>query len=234
MSTPRRRGSDVGRTVTRARTLAVAAAKGRDAPGRNPGSAAARRPLTRLTVVSLAGHLAFELGAGVGVPLASVLGPYPAAGVWTLATGAVWRAAAVGHASADRFLAAVNGFGLAAVTAHLTGWPTRRTRTGLPWLRECEGLGPNMMPYYNSVLYFSAATALLATARENPKAPLRLPLAMLALVPGLVAFQHWEHQRLVRQAQIRPRWWNRRRSRAEDLDLATVPRASTQTAGRWK
>jgi hypothetical protein len=173
-----------------------------------------RRPLTRLTVVGLAGHVAFELGAGAGVPLASVLGPYPAAGLWTLVTGGTWWAASTGSASADRFLAAVNGFGLAAVTAHLAGWPTRRTRTGLPLLRDCEGLGPELMPYYNSVLYLSAATALLATLRENRTAPVRLSLAMLGLAPALVAFQHWEHRRLVREGRTTPRWWNRRRRRA--------------------
>jgi hypothetical protein len=173
-----------------------------------------RRPLTRLTVIGLAGHVAFELGAGAGAPLASVLGPYPAAGLWACATGGTWWAAGSRSASADRFLAAVNGFGLAAVTAHLAGWPTRLTRTGLPWLRECEGLGPELMPYYNSVLYLSAATALLATLRENRGAPVRLSLSMLGLAPVLVAFQHWEHRRLVRHARSRPRRWNRRRRRA--------------------
>jgi hypothetical protein len=181
--------------------------------GRARSRLAGRRPLTRLTVAGLLGHLVFELAAGVGMPLASILGPYGAAGVWTLATGGAWRAAGAGQESDDEVLSAVNGFGIAAVTAHLAGWPTRRTRAGLPWLRECEGLGPELMPYYNAVLYFSAATALLATARENHRARIRLPLAMLGLVPALIAFQHWEHQRLLKQAHARPAWWNRRLSR---------------------
>jgi hypothetical protein len=133
--------------------------------------------------------------------------------VWTLATRGAWRTARAGKESDDKLLSALNGFGVAAVTAHLAGWPTRRTKTGLPWLTECEGLGPEMMPYYNSVLYFSAATALLATARENRTAPIRLPLVMLGLTPALIAFQHWEHQRLREQARARPAWWNRRLSR---------------------
>ncbi len=103
------------------------------------------------------------------MPLASILGPYAAAGVWTLATG-----------------------------------------TGLPWLQECEGLERELMPYYNSVLYLSAAAALLATVRENRTAPKHLPIGMLGLVPALIAFQHWEHGRLLRQAQARRAWWNRR------------------------
>jgi hypothetical protein len=173
---------------------------------------AGRRPLTRLTVVSLAGHVVFELGAGVGMPLASVVGPYAAAGFWTLVTGGV-LAATGRDASADDVLAAANGFGIAAVSAHLLGWPTRRTRTGLPWLEDCEGLGPELMPFYNPILYFSGATGLLALFRENRTARKGLPIAMLTLVPALIAFQHWEHRRLLRQARIRPRWWNRRLGR---------------------
>ncbi|HEX7745164.1 MAG TPA: hypothetical protein VF462_07875 [Micromonosporaceae bacterium] len=176
-----------------------------------------RRPLTRLTVASLAAHVVFELGAGVGLPLASVLGPSAATGFWTLVTGGVWVASAR-DASADKVLAAANGFGLAAISAHLLGWPTRRTRTGLPWLQDCEGLGPELMPFYNPILYFSGATGLLAIVRENRTAPVQLPMAMLGLSPALIAYQHWEHRRLRRQAHTRPGWWNRRLQR-----LAATP-----------
>ncbi|PSK66017.1 hypothetical protein B0E53_02054 [Micromonospora sp. MH33] len=151
------------------------------------GQPAGRRPLTRLTVVSLAGHVAFELGAGVGMPLASLIGPYAAAGFWTLVTAGV-LAASTDDESADPLLAAANGFGIAAVSAHLLGWPTRRTRTGLPWLEDCEGLGPELMRYYNPILYLSGAAGLLAIARENRTARRYLPLAMLGLAPALVAF----------------------------------------------
>ena len=167
------------------------------------------RPLTRLTVVSLAGHVVFELGAGVGLPLASVLGPYAATGFWTVVTGGVLTASGRDE-SADNLLAAANGFGLAAISAHLLGWPHRRTRTGLPWLEDCEGLGPELMPFYNPILYLSGVAGVLALVRENRTARGYLPVAMLGLVPGLIAFQHWEHRRLRRQAHTRPGWWNRR------------------------
>ncbi|MCW3845212.1 hypothetical protein ONA70_34625 [Micromonospora yasonensis] len=163
-------------------------------------------------MVSLAGHVVFELGAGVGMPLASVIGPYAAAGFWTLVTGGV-LAASTGDESADPLLAAANGFGIAAVSAHLLGWPARRTRVGLPWLEDCEGLGPELMRYYNPILYLSGVAGVLAIARENRTARRYLPVAMLGLVPGLIAFQHWEHRRLRRLAQTRPGWWNRRRRR---------------------
>ncbi|WP_345632993.1 hypothetical protein [Rugosimonospora acidiphila] len=159
----------------------------------------------------------FELGAGVGMPLASVLGPVATPSLWALTTGCVWRIAGAEHAIADALSAMVNGFGIAAVTAHLGGWPTRRTRIGLPWLTECEGLGSELMPLYNTTLYLSGVTALLALIREKRTTGPRLPAAMLGLVPVLIAFQHWEHRRLRRQAHTRPGWWTRRLRRLEPI-----------------
>jgi len=187
----------------------TAGLQGRDDCNQIAGKRPGCRPLTRLTVVSLAGHVAFEMGAGVGMPLASVVGPYVAAGFWTLVTSGA-LAASTRDASADQVLTAANGLGIAAISAHLLGWPTRRTRTGLPWLEDCEGLGPELMPFYNPILYLSGATGLLAIVRENRTARMYLPMAMLGLVPALIAFQHWEHQRLLKQAYTRPGWWNRR------------------------
>jgi hypothetical protein len=166
--------------------------------------------MTRLATAGLAAHVFFELGAGVGMPTASVLGPVPAAGLWAGGTAAIWRAAGRRPASGDAAFGVWNGIGLAAVAAHFAGWPSRRTRTGLPWLRDCEGLGPELMPVYNPVLYVSAAAAVAALARENRSAPRRGPLLTLAAVPLLVAMQRAEHRRLVDRARSRPAWWNRR------------------------
>jgi hypothetical protein len=66
------------------------------------------------------------------------------------------------HAS-DRWRA----ISLAAVVGHLSAWPRRRTRFGLPWLKDCEGLGPELMPLYNPILYASGAAALGALLVEN-------------------------------------------------------------------
>jgi hypothetical protein len=67
-----------------------------------------RRPLTRLATAGAAGHVFFELAAGVGMPFASFLGPGPAAGLWAGYTAGVWRTAANRPSSADRALAVVN------------------------------------------------------------------------------------------------------------------------------
>lgn len=167
-----------------------------------------RRPMTRLGVAGLAAHVFFELGAGVGMPLASVVGPVRAAVLWAVTAGSVWQRA--GRSSRDWMFVVVNGFGVAAVTAHLAGWPTRRTRAGLPWLLDCEGLGPQLMRYYNPILYASLAACAAALIRENRGAPRKLALLPLALVPLLAAAQHAEHRRLKDIATHAPAWWNRR------------------------
>jgi hypothetical protein len=156
----------------------------------------------------MAGHVFFELGAGVGMPLASVLGPLPAAGVW--AAGSVWVQRAAGSPTADRALAVVDGLSLAAAVGHLAGWPRRRTRVGLPWLTDCEGLGPGLMRWYNPIVYAGGVAAAAALLAENRAAPRWAGVLPLAAVPLLIRVQHAEHERLRRLAVRRPGWWNRR------------------------
>lgn len=169
-----------------------------------------RRPLTRLALAGTAGHVLFELAAGVGMPFASVLGPATASAAWGAGTATAWQAAGTRPATADTTFAALNAASLAAVVGHLVGWPRRRTRVGIPWLRDCEGLGPELMAFYNPILYVSGAAALAALVVENRSASRSLPLLALPLVPVLVAAQHAEHRRLTAMARTRPAWWNRR------------------------
>ena len=180
------------------------------------------RPSTRLATAGLAGHVFFELAAGVGMPSASVLGPLPAALAWATGTAALDRLAARPSPAGDRTLAVANGLGLAAVVGHLAGWPRRRTRAGLPWLVDCEGLGPRLMRWYNPVLYVSGLAALGGLLRENRSAPRWLGWSVLTAVPSLVRVQHAEHERLRALARTRPGWWNRR-----------LREPSASGGGRW-
>jgi hypothetical protein len=95
------------------------------------------------------------------------------------------------------------------VVAHYSAWPRRRTRLGLPWLTECEGLRGDIMPAYNAILLASAAAAATALVRENRSAPAVLGWAPLLLVPLFGRSQHRELDRLVELAGRRPAWWNR-------------------------
>jgi hypothetical protein len=168
------------------------------------------RPFTRLATAGLAGHVFFELAAGVGMPGASVVGPLPAAAAWASGSLALDRLATRPSASGDRVLTAMNGLGLAAVVGHLAGWPRRRTPIGLPWLVDCEGLGPELMRFYNPIVYASGISALGGLLRENRTAPAWLGWSLLVAVPLLVRLQHVEHRRLRALARTRPGWWNRR------------------------
>ena len=164
---------------------------------------------TRLGTLAMAGHVAVELAAGVGLPMASVVGPVPAAAGFVVTTRAVWRRAGDASAPFDARLAFWNGLSLAAAMAHLGAWPRRRSRTGLPLLVECEGLGERFMPAYNALIYAGAASAVVALAREDRAGPRWPALAGVGATPLLAVLQRIEHRRLRELARTRPGWWNR-------------------------
>jgi hypothetical protein len=168
-----------------------------------------RRPWTKLAVAALAGHAFFELAAGVGMPSASLIGPLPAASVWWWTSAWAWRAAGRRGRAPERGLALYNGMALAGAVAHFLAWPRRRRLGLLPWLRQCEGLGPSLMRWYNPILYASLVAGAAALAVENRSAR-RLGWSMLALAPLLVPVQHAEHRRMRAMAAAQPAWWNRR------------------------
>lgn len=170
-----------------------------------------RRPLTRTAITGLVSHLAFELGAGVGLPGSGLAGAVPAATAWTVATGSALREAGRRGPEADAALSLVNAFGAAAAVSHLLAWPRRRTALGLPWLEDCEGLGPELMPWYNPIVYGSGALAALAVLVENRSAPRwRTVAAAAAFVPVLVRLQARDFEQRRDRARTRPDRWHRR------------------------
>jgi hypothetical protein len=184
-------------------------------PGRTqsprPGeSASPARRWTQAAIAGLAAHVFLELAAGVGMPGASLVGPAPAAVAWAGGTRAVWRIARRTAGPGDQALTVYNGLALTAVVAHYAAWPRRRTRIGVPWLTECEGLRGDVMLAYNLILLGSGGAALVALVRENPSASAVSRLAPLLLIPLFGRVQHREHDRLAKIAQERPAWWNRR------------------------
>jgi hypothetical protein len=155
-------------------------------------------------------HVFYELAAGSAMPLASVLGPGPAAAFWAAGTVVAVREAGRQPLSRDRRFAVANGFFLSAVIGHFTAWPWALNRFHAPWLSRCEGLDGRAMLPYNLVLYASGLSALGGLLLENRRGRLTGSLVPLVLVPAVVAAQRWEFRRLVAQAQRRPGWWNRR------------------------
>jgi hypothetical protein len=157
----------------------------------------------------MAGHLAYELLAGVAVPLAPRLGIRAAAAGYAMASVTAYRAAGRWSGpGGDRAFAAVNGLFLSAVVTHYTTWPTTRRRR-IPWLVECEGLDGAAVGPYNLVLQVSAVAAVGGLV-ENRRG---WPAALVAVGVGLPVLR-WstprEYRRLLDQAAATPRWWNRR------------------------
>jgi hypothetical protein len=162
--------------------------------------------------VGTAAHVFYELASGVGMPAASVVGPVPAVAAWATATAGVLGSAGRADPSHDRAFASLNGLFLAAVIGHYVAWPW--TRRGLPWLADCEGLGSERMPVYNTILYLSGGAALAGLLLENRDGRARAALLAVSLVPVTVVLQRREFRRLQELAWRRPGWWNRRLRRA--------------------
>ena len=167
------------------------------------------RPWTRLGVLTVGGHLGYELAFGVGVPLAPRVGITAATTGYAVLSVTTYRAA--GHLRSprgDRRFAVANGLFASAVISHFSSWP-RTTRMGLPWLTESEGLEGGLIGPYNALLYLSAVAAV-GGAAENRCAWRWFAFTPLVVVPVLRRGTPVEYQRLLTEAAERPRWWNRR------------------------
>lgn len=179
------------------------------APPHGYTSGVSCRRWTRLGVVGMSGHLAYELAAGVGVPLAPRVGVRAAVTAYGVASVVGYRAAGrLPSPRGDQAFAVVNGFFLAAVVAHLTSWP-RTSRGGLPWLVECEGLEGRVIGPYNALLYVSGVCAI-GGAVENRRGWRWFAATAVLATPWLRRQQHSEYERLLDQAAHCSRWWNRR------------------------
>lgn len=142
------------------------------------------------------------------MPFASRLGPTTTAALWASSTVAAYHHAGKQAGSRDVVFAVLNGAYLSAVIAHFLAWP-RTTKSGLPWLTECEGLrGPVIAPY-NAILHVSAVAAI-GGLLENRRGAAWGVLVPAVTVPWLLGEQRREFQRLVVQARRHPGWWNRR------------------------
>jgi hypothetical protein len=140
-----------------------------------------RRPFTVLTALGTAAHHTFEVRAGVGLVFEPFLGRRGAVAMWVGGLPA-WAAAAwLGDGEAiEKWIALNNGAGLAGGIVHFVEWPWE-LRSGIPFLVEAEGMTPERLPPYNTILQLWVLAGALALLLETPPHARRWALAGLLL-----------------------------------------------------
>ncbi len=167
-----------------------------------------RRPLTALTALGTAAHHAFEVRAGVGLVFEPFIGRRGAVALWSAGLPA-WAAAAwLGRGEPiEKWLALNNGAGLAGGLVHFVEWPWE-LRGPIPQLVEAEGMTPELLGPYNTILQLWVLVGALALAVETPRHARRWALAGLLLGEPLrrSAVHHfrWAHE----QAEREPERWS--------------------------
>jgi hypothetical protein len=111
-----------------------------------------------------------------------------------------------GKAAAN--LSAFNaGIGVAGVAVHFKAWPWSLHR-GLPMLDEAEGLRPDQLPAYNSVLWGWGIASVLSLLTETPRDSRRFALAGLLNFPILLASAQHHFRWAREQARLEPERWS--------------------------
>jgi hypothetical protein len=198
LRSPRLRRAVLRRTVLRG-------AKPKGAP---PRTRRPRRPFTLLTALGTAAHHSFEVRAGVGLVFEPFIGRRGAVAMWATSLPA-WAAMAwFGKGEAvEKSLALNNGAGLAGGIVHFVQWPWE-LRGGIPFLVEAEGMTPELLAPYNTILQMWVIAGALALALETPRHARRWALAGLLLGEPLrrSAIHHfrWAHE----QAEREPERWS--------------------------
>lgn len=79
------------------------------------------------------------------------------------------------------------GVSIASVVVHFVDWPWSRRLGIFPWLDEAEGMGQNLLPPYNTVLWLWGIGGVGAVLTETRRADLRFVAAGLLTGPLLLA-----------------------------------------------
>jgi hypothetical protein len=168
-----------------------------------------RRPLAAAAVVATAAHHTFELAAGVGLVWQPQLGLAGAAALWGVQLPAWAAVAARGGRRWDPAVAVLSGAALAGAAVHYTVWPWRWGRLGIPRLTEAEGLRPELLGAYNTILRVWAVAAAASLIAEIEGRRRWWGAVGVAAMPVLRASARHHFEWAAEQARLRPAWWNR-------------------------
>jgi hypothetical protein len=166
------------------------------------------KPLNALAAVGTAAHHAFERRAGVGVFLEPWLGRRNTNRFWSVVMP-FWFYRALRSRKRDEKLLAFNaGVAIAGAVVHFTEWPWSLRLGFFPWLDEAEGLPPQQLGAYNSILWGWLLGGVGSVVAETRREHLGFAAAGVATAPLLRASARHHFAWAREQAKRDPDSWS--------------------------
>lgn len=166
------------------------------------------KPLNALAALGTGAHHGFERWAGVGVFLEPWLGRRRTNLVWCSALP-LWLLSALAGREHDEPILAFNaGVAVAGGLVHFGDWPWSLRLGVFPWLNEAEGLPPEHVNAYNSILWAWLAGGVGSVVAETRREHLKFAVAGIATAPLLLASARHHFKWARRQAERDPESWS--------------------------
>ncbi len=166
------------------------------------------KPLSLLAALGTAAHHGYELRAGVGLVFEPFLGRRRTVAMWLVALPFwAWRAARPAPRD-EPLLAFQAGVAIAGATVHFVEWPWSPRWGVLPWLDEAEGLRPDQLAAYNTILWLWMAGGVGSALLETRRVDRKWVAAGIATAPALLASARHHFGWAREQAQREPERWS--------------------------
>jgi hypothetical protein len=166
------------------------------------------KPLNALATLGAAAHNGFERRAGVGVFLEPWIGRRASNVLWSVTLPVGFLRALIGDERDGPLLAFNAGIAIAGMGVHFADWPWSVRFGFLPWLDEAEGLTPEQMPYYNTLLWAWLAGGLGSLLCETRREHLKYAIAGIGSAPLLLSSARHHFAWAKRQARLDPERWS--------------------------
>lgn len=166
------------------------------------------KPFNALAALGTAAHHGFERWAGVGVFLEPWLGRRKTNLVWSIALP-IWLHRALAGGKRDEPLLAFNaGVAVAGAIVHFTEWPWSLRLGIFPWLDRAEGLPPERITAYNSILWGWLLGGVGSVVAETSREHFKFAAAGVATAPLLRASARHHFEWAREQAERDPASWS--------------------------
>ncbi len=166
------------------------------------------KPFNALAALGSAAHNGFERRAGIGVFLEPWLGRRATNLLWSV-TLPFWLYRALAGGERDEPMLAFNaGVAIAGSVVHFAGWPWSRRLGIFPWLDEAEGLPPEQLTAYNTILWGWLLGGLGSVVAETEPEHLKFAAAGVATAPLLLTSARHHFKWAREQAARDPQSWS--------------------------